>query len=386
MRRASAGALAGMLAGVSGIVSGCGLGGVDSIPAPGAIDGDDTYAVTVVVADAANLARRQSCRANDVVVGSVSSIELDDELRAVITCRVRDSIRLPGNAEGRLVQTSLLGERFVSLDPPDGVAPSGVLARGARIGVERTSTEPDTEVVLGALSQVLNGGSLASVQRIVAELDTALSDADLGGTLDAVRDATTTLDRRSDSLVRALTSVDRLGTRLARQRDVLAVTLDSVPQGLAVLERQRGELVATLEKLAGLSRTVVPFLDGARADLAADLRDLAPVLERLATVGRELPATLGRIATFPFPSTTLSVLKGDYAGAIANVDVDLDLLNGLLAPQDAVPTSPRAPAPAPAPAGGGAAPPAPGSLLAPVTSGVASALDALLSGLLGGER
>ncbi|MEV5003788.1 MCE family protein [Nocardioides sp. LML1-1-1.1] len=368
------------------VVSGCGFGGVDSIPAPGAIDGDDTYPVTIVVADAANLARRQSCRVNDVVVGSVASIELDDDLRAVITCRVRDSIRLPANAEGRLVQTSLLGERFVSLDPPEGVAPSGTLPSGARLEVGQTRTEPDTEVVLGALSQVLNGGSLASVQRIVSELDTALSDADLGGTLDAVRDATSTLDRRSDSLVRALTSVDRLAARLSRQRDVIATTLDSVPQGLAVLARQRGDLVASLQKLADLSRTVVPFLDASRVDLAADLRDLAPVLERLATVGRELPATLSRIATFPFPGTVLSVLKGDFAGAIANADIDLDALSGLLMPTEL----PRAPLPMPAfsspQTDRGSAPADVPSLLDPLTSGVAGSLDALLSGLLGGKR
>lgn len=370
------------LLGLVAPLTSCGFDGAQSLPAPGAIGGDDTYAVTVVLADAGSLAPKQTCRANDVVVGSVESIELDDALQAVVTCRIKKSITLPENIAPRLVQTSLLGERFVALDPPRDAAPVGALARGARIDVARTTTEPDTEVVLGALSQVLNGGSLGSIQRIVAELDSALAGGDLKGALRAARDTTTTLDGRKESVLGALTSIDRLAAGLAEQRSVIASALDSVPQGLAVLERQRTRLVSTLVELSRLSNTVVPFLDDVRTDLAADLRDLAPVLRQLSTVSDQLAATVRRALTFPFPSTILSAVKGDFTGAIANVDIDLDLLNQLLAPTTSTPTPPPQSAGTPS----GTSGPARVDPVTPLLPEVTRGLDALLGGLLGGLR
>ena len=52
--------------------------------------------------------------------------------------------------------------------------PRGRLVTGTTIPASKTVVHPDTEIVLGALSQVLNGGSLGSIATISRELITAL--------------------------------------------------------------------------------------------------------------------------------------------------------------------------------------------------------------------
>lgn len=361
-------------------VCGCGYDGASSLPLPGAIGGKDTYAVTVVLPDATNLVPKETCRTNDTIVGSVESVELDEDLNARVVCRIKGSVELPGNAVASLSETSLLGERFVALDPPRGVEPVGVLEPGTTMPASSTRADPDVEMVLGALSQVLNGGSLGSVETIARELTTALAGSDLGGSIEALDKVVGTVNDHRSEISASLVSLDRLARRLARQRTVLAEALDAVPGGLAVLERQRRRLVATLGTLAELSDVAVPLIDAAGANAVADLEHVAPILTQLSRAGDELALSLGRIVTFPFPSNALSTIKGDFAGLYGTVELDVDLLNRLLgttrggAPTSRVPGVPATDTPAP--------PDAPlQELLQPVAGG----LGDLLTGLLGGR-
>lgn len=365
------------------LLAGCGYDGASSLPLPGAIGGKDTYPVTVIFDDATNLVVKETCRSNDTVVGSVESVELDDDLKARVVCRIRDSVRLPGNAVATLSETSLLGERFVALGPPEGQEPQGELARGAVIPVSVTSADPNVEMVFGALSQVLNGGSLGSIETITRELNAALSGSDLGSTLASVEQTIATFNDRRNEIAASLVSLDKLAGRLARQRTVLAEALDSVPGGLAVLDRQRTQLVATLTKLSDLSRTAVPLIARTRANTKADLEHLAPVLNQLSKAGDELALTINRIATFPFPSNALSTIRGDFGGMYATFELDIDFLNRLLgnAPPSAQPASPRPTAPTGKPDA-----PVDDLLgLSEVLTGQGG-LEDLLNGLLGGGR
>lgn len=329
------------------LLAGCGYDGASSLPLPGAIGGKDTYPVTVVFEDATNLVAKETCRSNDTVIGSVESVELDAGLKARVVCRIKNSVRLPANAVATLSETSLLGERFVALGPPEGQEPQGELARGAVIPVSASKADPNVEMVFGALSQVLNGGSLGSIETITRELNAALSGSDVGATLESVERTIATFNDHRTEIAASLVSLDKLAGRLAKQRTVLAEALDSVPGGLAVLDRQRTQLVATLTRLSDLSRTAVPLIAKTRANTKADLEHLAPVLKQLDKASDELALTLTRIAAFPFPSNALSTIRGDFGGMYATFELDIDFLNRLLgtAPPAAEPGSPRPSAP-----------------------------------------
>lgn len=317
-----------MLLGVG--LTGCGYEGASSLPLPGAIGGDDTYSVTVVLPDATNLVAKETCRSNDTVIGSVESVTLTEDLRAKVVCRIKNSVSLPANTVARLSETSLLGERFVALGPPDGEQPTGQLTRNSTLAASATRADPDVEMVFGALSQVLNGGSLGSIETISRELNTALSGSDLGGTIEQVDSAVAKFNDHRSEITASLTSLDRLASQLATQRDVLAQALDSIPGGLAVLERNRAKLVTTLTKLSELSRVAVPLIASTRENTVADLKHLAPVLSELTKAGDELALSITRIVSFPFPSNALSTIKGDFAGFYGTIELDIDALNRLL--------------------------------------------------------
>ncbi|KRB76205.1 hypothetical protein ASE01_14410 [Nocardioides sp. Root190] len=308
----------------------CGYEGPQSLPLPGGV-GNDGYEVVVVLEDATNLVAKETCRSGDVVVGTVASVELDDSYDARVVCRIDNDVRLPANVVATLRETSLLGEKYIALDVPSGAEPEGRLAAGTEIAADRTTAQPDTEMVLGALSLVLNGGSLGSIETISRELSAALEQpGDVRTTTRRLASLITTLDGRRDSLVTALDSLARLSTTLASQRTVISEALDAVPDGLAALDRQRPALTRTLTRLSRLSATAVPLIRRTKAATIKDLEHLEPVLAELNTAKDDLSQTIERLASFPFSRNALSTIKGDYAGMYGQVLIDVDTINALL--------------------------------------------------------
>lgn len=319
---------------------------------PGAVGGEGSYPVTAAFDDVSNLVPQETCRAGDVVVGNVSAITLGPDLRARVTCAIDDAVSLPANAVAAVRETSLLGERFISLDPPTGVAPSGRLAAGARVPSADNATSPDTEQVLGALSAVLTGGNLGAAQTITTELNQAMTghEDDIRTTLTRLNTFTGELDAHRTDLTRTLDQLDRLTGTVARQRDTLGRALESVPDGLAVLNYQRSQLLTLLDHLRALSATTRPVLTAGADDIAADLHSLDPILDRLADEGHNIAPALETLA-LPIGRTSSHAVKGDFAGYYGTVEYDIDALNATLAS--------LAPAPVPARPSGPIAPPGP---------------------------
>ncbi|MFL6089093.1 MAG: MCE family protein [Aeromicrobium sp.] len=324
-------------------LTGCGYRGAASLPLPGGVGGDG-YRISMVFDDVTNLVPQETCRTGDVVVGTVESITLRSDLKAEVVCRVQPGVKLAANAAPTLRETSLLGERFVALDPPTGERATGALAPGSALPAGNAHVVPDVEVVLGALSQLLNGGGLDNIETITRELSTALSGADLGDTTRTVARLVKTLNDHRSDIVRALDGLDRLSAELSTQRRVIASALDSVPSGLDVLDEERPQLVRTLEELGQLSDTATPFLRATRADTVADFEHLAVILENLAASKHRLATALESLGTFPFPSYSKYVTKGDFAGMYGLYALDFDSFNKLLAQRPALPAPPGAPA------------------------------------------
>ncbi|MGH3372541.1 MAG: MCE family protein, partial [Nocardioidaceae bacterium] len=167
------------------VLSGCDFD-VYSLPLPGGADlGDDPYTVDVKFRDVLDLVPQSSVKVNDVTVGKVSDIEVDG-YSAVATLELRDDVELPANALAEIRQTSLLGEKFVSLKPPETGASTELLSEGDVIPLERSGRNPEVEEVLGAMSLLLNGGGVAQLKTIAAELNKAFEgrESDVRGALE----------------------------------------------------------------------------------------------------------------------------------------------------------------------------------------------------------
>jgi phospholipid/cholesterol/gamma-HCH transport system substrate-binding protein len=314
------------------LLSGCEFKGAAAIPLPGGAGGGaGAYRVTIEFPDVLDLVPQSAVKVNDVAVGSVTSIEVGapgpgGSYTARVRVRIRKDVVLPANAHASLRQTSLLGEKFVSLDPPTTEAPDPTRLRdGATIGLDRTTRNADVEEVLAALSLVLNGGSLEQLQTINRELVAALK-----GRESTVRDLLTQLntfvgglDRQKADIVRALDGLDKLTARLAAQRETLAVGLRDIPAGVSVLADQRAQITQVLTGLNRLGTVAVKVIRASQQNTVADLRALEPILTQLNRAGKDLPDSLELLTTYPFPKTVDEGIKGDYANLFVTADINL---------------------------------------------------------------
>lgn len=307
------------------LASGCKFSGAASIPLPGGEGtGSDAYRVTVEFNDVLDLVPQSAVKVDDVTVGSVASIDLNG-FTARVVVRLKKEVVLPGNARASLRQTSLLGEKFVSLDRPTQEPATGQLRDGDTIGLDRTTRNAEIEEVLGALSLVLNGGSLEQIQVINRELVLALK-----GREDKVRDLLTQLDtfvggldKQKQDIVRALDGMDRLTAKLAAQRTTLTTALKDISPGVAVLADQRSQLTQVLTGLSRLGVVATRVINASQQNTVADLKALEPILRSLNAAGKDLPDSLELLTTYPFPRTVAEGIKGDYANLFVTTDINL---------------------------------------------------------------
>jgi phospholipid/cholesterol/gamma-HCH transport system substrate-binding protein len=305
------------------LLSGCDFS-VYSLPLPGGakIKGP-AYHVTVEFSDVLDLVPKSSVKVDDVTVGTVEKVWLEGYV-AKVRLKLPKSVDLPDNTRATIRQTSLLGEKFVSLAPPTGdEKPRGKLQDGELIPLSRSTSNVEVEQVLSALSLLLNGGGVAQLQIITQELNKALT-----GNEPAIRDVLTqlntfvgTLDKNKQQIVAAITAVDGLAKKLNAQKATLATAIDSLPKSIATLDKQRAALVKTLQALARLGNTATRVITASQQDLVANLKSLYPVLTNLAVAGENLPKSLELLLTYPFPDAAANAVKGDFT----NLDITLDV-------------------------------------------------------------
>ncbi|NEA22866.1 MCE family protein [Actinomadura bangladeshensis] len=314
-------------------LSGCSFNGVSSLPLPGGPDlGSNPVTVKIEFANVLDLVPQSAVKVNDVSVGKVEDIKLEGGTpgqggwHALVTVKMRRDVNLPDNSIATVSQTSLLGEKFVQLEPPKYEAPNGRLGTGDLIPLNRTSRGTEIEEVLSAMSLLLNGGGLEQVSTISHELQAAMNGrtGTIRSVLERVDTFTGTLDRNRAAITRALDSIDRLTGKLADERKTIQDTIDETGPAIAVLDRNRADLTKMLVALDKLSRTTTNVINRSKADLLANLQDVDKILRNLNKAGNDLPRSLESLITFPFPATFENTIEGDYGNVRLTVDLDFE--------------------------------------------------------------
>ena len=306
-----------ILGGVVGAVSllatsACGFSPYQ-LPLPGGADlGSEPYTVKIQFRDVLDLVPQSAVRVNDIAVGKVTDIELEG-WTAIVTVKVNRDAELPDNTVATIRQTSLLGEKFVSLAAPaEGAV--GSLGNGDKIPLDRSSRNPEIEEVLGAASLLFNGGGLEKTNTIIRELNNALggNEPEIKELLTTTSTFITQLDENKEALLTALEKVDRLAVATNKQTDAITGALDELPDALRVVNDQRDELVGLLESLDRLGDVATGVIRTAKADTVADLKALVPTLTNLAKTGDDLATGTQALLTFPF---TDGFVGGNLASA-----------------------------------------------------------------------
>ena len=314
-------------------LSGCGFD-VYKLPLPGGTDvGDDPITVHIMFRDVLDLVPLSTVKVNDVNVGKVTDVSLDG-FTADVTVQLHKDTELPDNAEATIRQTSLLGEKFVSLAAPESGASRELLQSGDVIPLERSGRNPEVEEVLGALSLLLNGGGVAQLRTIARELNIALEgrEATTRSVLDQIRTLMSQLDDHKADIVNAIDKLNTLAVSVNEQRDTIDAALDELPSALVSIDKQRDDLVKMLEALAELSDVGVRVIQASKVATIDSLQQLNPVLSQIAASGDDFVNAFNVFLTYPFvdevvgrdPQVARNLHMGDYTNLSVTLDINLE--------------------------------------------------------------
>lgn len=314
------------------LLTGCDLD-IYKLPLPGGPDaGDNPMMITVQFVDVLDLVPKSTVKVNDVNVGTVTDVELKG-YTAEVTLEIRNDVELPDNAVAEIRQTSLLGEKFVSLSAPTAGASANPLASGDDIPLERSGRNSEVEEVLGALSLLLNGGGIGQLQTITRELNLALEGREgaARSVLQQIRSFMGQLDENKAAIVTAIEKLNRLALSVRKEQPTIDAALEDLPSALDSIDRQRGDLVKMLEALDDLSQVGVEVIQGSKVATIDALKSLNPVLSQLAASGDDFTNAFHVFLTYPFvdevvgrdPQVARNLHMGDFTNLSITLEVDL---------------------------------------------------------------
>ncbi|ROO85950.1 phospholipid/cholesterol/gamma-HCH transport system substrate-binding protein [Actinocorallia herbida] len=269
MKRAPTAVL--VLVTMSAAVSGC------SLQTLGAPKGDLT--LYAVFDDVQNLVPGHGVQMYDVRVGSVTAVALQG-YRSKVTLSLVDGTRIPVGTAATIAKTSLLGENYVKLTPPEGAVPRTAqpLASGAELA--QTSVEPDLERVTARVGPVLAALGGESLEDIVGGLATGLDGS--GPRLQKIiREASAVSESYADAgedLRDLVDGLNRLGSALSGSAPELAKLPDDVVELTGRVQKDRKQLKQTLTDLTSLAETANKVI---REEHGARLHTLLKRLDRV---------------------------------------------------------------------------------------------------------
>jgi phospholipid/cholesterol/gamma-HCH transport system substrate-binding protein len=305
---------------------------VYKLPLPGGTDtGEDPLTVTVMFRDVLDLVPQSTVKVNDVSVGMVTDIDLDGYV-AEVTLELRRDTELPDNAVAELRQTSLLGEKFVSLSAPEEGASDNPLEDGDIIDLDRSGRNPEVEEVLGALSLLLNGGGVAQMKTIASELNKALEGREgaARSVLTQIEELMTQLDDNKGDIVDAIESLNRLAISVNDQTGSIDAALEELPSALTSLDKQRDDLVRMLQALNKLGDVGVRVIKASKDATIESFRQLAPVLTEIANSGDDFVNAFHVFLTYPFVDEVVGrdpqVARNLHMGDFTNLSIEMDIV------------------------------------------------------------
>jgi len=311
-------------------LAGCEWRGLNSFRLPGtAGGGPGSYTIQAQMPDVVTIQENTRVRVNDVNVGNVTKIEVQD-WHALVTMRINGDVRLPANSTAKLGQTSLLGSMHIELAPPKDETPVGELRNGSVIPLSRASMYPTTEQTLASVSILLNGGGLGQLQEINQAIAKAFAgrETDMRSLLGQLDQFIAGTNAQTDDIIAAAENLNNLAGQVAAKDPVVDKALTTVPKALAVLAEQRTKIADAIDQLGKFSAIAADTIHQSKESLVANLRNIAPVLRSLADAGPALTKGLDMLLTYPWPaSTARNWFRGDYANLTLIVDLTLSRID-----------------------------------------------------------
>jgi phospholipid/cholesterol/gamma-HCH transport system substrate-binding protein len=282
----------------------------------GAIGSRGGHAYELRLAHAAGLVENNAVKIAGVSVGRIEQVAVDHDV-AVLTLRIDSEIELHEDARAIVRAKSLLGEKYLQIDPGDRQAP--VLADGAEIVHVDTPFEIDE--VLNALEPILGGEDsiAAALAPLAMQLNDMLRDAsgkdgkppiitreEIDQIVDDVKATTASVRRMTEENEELVGEVLRNGNALLTDphlKKILANTdriSTELDQRLPALLDKTESTMAKLEKLADIvdepRRAKIGTIIDDASVATANLRQLSDDLKGIGKIVGPLTKDLALLA------------------------------------------------------------------------------------------
>lgn len=248
-------------------------------------------------------------QSSDVEIGTIQEIELD-EWNAKLTMCLKEGENVPADTLAVIRTTSLLGEKFVDLQPQSDSPP--YLQDGDILDLDVTSKATELEEIFAKLAGILGAGNLEQINRFTAAQAKILRGhtGDVKEVLRKLRDFTGLLADRKEQVSSAVDSLDSVARTLKSDSATLQNFLRSFANSSEVLANNKEGLQSLLISLDRFSNVSAQLLIQTERGLNSQFKDLKPVLRTLVSDTGRVRETLQTLATFSeyFPET----MPGSY--------------------------------------------------------------------------
>ncbi len=256
----------------------------------------DATTVTVKAERAGlQLAKFGDVRMHGALVGRVSEIKSDGKLAVITLSLSPDAARaVPEDVSVRILPTTLFGQNFLELVPPDPGTSAGPMRDGVVIPASRVETNVELQTILADLYPLLRSVRPADLNATLYALAHALQGKgdQLGDTLVSLEDYLSRMNTELPRLRKDLT----LLSDVSRTYELAAPDLIKVLKNATVTARtvtqKKGDLARALSSLTGLARTSRVTLNENEDRLIRQTRSARPLLALLDTYSPEIPCLL----------------------------------------------------------------------------------------------
>lgn len=278
---------------------------------------DPSVQITAFFEDVGDLPVRAGVQSADVSIGKVSSIELQG-YTAKVTMQIAKDARLPQDSLALIRSTSLLGEKFIELLPPEGGG-RGRLSDGDSIPKSRTGKAPALDDVLRKLGRVLQGGSLSELGPLLRSAADIVrgKQVEIGRSIDELKVLTGTLAPHSADLGAAIVNLDTAFAALTSEPGVISSAVSSSADAAEILANQQKNIDRLLVSLDGFSSVTARYAADTVTSSDRALDQLRLVLDEVMKTTDDLDKSL--IALAHFTDLWPRAIPGDY--------IQLDVVN-----------------------------------------------------------
>lgn len=275
------------------------------LPIPGSYVSGDKYTLRIEFASVLNLPEKAKVIVEGVDAGVLDRVDLVGST-AVATVDLSADVQLPTDTVAELRQSSILGEIYISLQPPSdvnasaGSSSSGPYLRdGDVIPMERTVPADNVEDVLRGLSNIVTGGHYVELQEAVNNVNAAIppDPAQVDKINSAARAALTDIGDNTGEIDRILAAAESVSNTVVTQRDGVERVLELGPRRSDGLSEVLFSVVHMIFMLGYMSQNVGDVLAGPYPELRGAIDIIAPALITISNADTTVPMNMEKANT-----------------------------------------------------------------------------------------